>query len=269
MTAGLSLLEYVGGRILALFGYLGEMVGIIGTCLLQFTTCTAQFKPVTRSVLWRQVQFTGVDAVPFTGLLALLTALCVVVQIQLIGFSQVGQPELFAKIMVAVLVRELGPVIVALVVLARSGTAIATEMANMRVSHELETLRLGGIEPYDYLVVPRLGGVALSLFCLAQAFIIVALAGGFIFSQFLMEDALSARDYFDAITNQLKGIDALIVAGKTVIPGLIIGAIACREGMMCRALLTDVPRATTRAVVRSLIAVFCWDALCTILSYKL
>ena len=87
-----------------------------------------------RQVLWKQIQFTGVDAVPFTALLALLTALSVVVQIQLVGL---GQSELFGKLMVVVLVRELGPIIVAMVVLARSGTAVATEMATMRVSGEI------------------------------------------------------------------------------------------------------------------------------------
>ena len=144
MLTPLTLLESVGRRLTALFGYLGEVVIVIAAFLGHLATAFTQLKPVTRTVLWKQVQFTGVDAVPFTALLGLLTSLSVVVQIQLVGL---GQSDLFGKLMVVVLVRELGPIIVALVVLARSGTAIATEMATMRVSGEVAALTLSGIPP--------------------------------------------------------------------------------------------------------------------------
>jgi phospholipid/cholesterol/gamma-HCH transport system permease protein len=263
---GLTFLEFVGSRLMALFGYLGEVVIIITGFIGHFASGLLRMKPVTRSVLWKQVQFTGVDAMPFTGLLALLTALSVVVQIQLVGL---GQSELFGKLMVVVLVRELGPIIVALVVLARSGTAIATEMATMRVANEIHSLRLSGIDPFDYLVMPRLGGMAVSLFCLAQVFMAISLLGGFMLSRLLVPDAPPFSEYVALITAQLSGLDAFIVALKTVVPGLLIGAIACREGMNCGMTYTEVPRATTRAVVRSFTAIFCWDALITTLIYEL
>lgn len=266
MQSPFTMLELVGARLMGLFGYLGQIVIIItrfvGHCLAGLT----HVRTVTRTVLWKQVQFTGVDAVPFTALLALLTALSVVVQIQLVGL---GQSELFGKLMVVVLVRELGPIIVALVVLARSGSAVATEMATMRVSGEITSLRLSGIDPFDYLVMPRLGGMAVSLFCLTQVFIAISLSCGYLLSLLLVPDAPPASEYLALITAQLSGADAFIVAFKTIIPGLLIGAISCREGMDCGMAYTEVPRATTRAVVRSVTAVFCWDAMVTTLLYEL
>ncbi len=266
MIPGLAFLEFVGSRLMALFGYLGEVVIIIAAFLAHFASGLVRMRPVTRAVLWKQVQFTGVDAMPFTALLALLTSLSVVVQIQLVGL---GQSQLFGKLMVVVLVRELGPIIVALVVLARSGTAIATEMATMRVAHEIQALTLTGVDPFDYLVMPRLGGMAVSLFCLAQVFMAISLLGGYVLSRVLVPDAPQFGEYVGLITAQLSGIDAFIVALKTVVPGLLIGAIACREGMNCGMTYTEVPRSTTRAVVRSFTAIFCWDALVTTVLYEL
>lgn len=247
-------------------GYIGEVVLIVAAVVAQLTVRISAMRSATLAVLGRQIQFTGLDAVPFAGVLALFTALSVVAQIQLVGL---GQSELFGKLMVVVMVRELGPIIVALVVLARSGTAIATEMATMRVAGEVETLEKRGIDPFSYLVVPRLGGMAVSLFCLAQVFIFIAIVGGFILSSLLVPDAPVFGEYVRLITSQLGWLDALVLLAKTLIPGLLIGAIACREGLACGASYTDVPRATTRAVVRSFIAVFCWNALVTTLIYVL
>ncbi len=266
MLSPLTMLELVGARLMGLFGYFGEVVILIARFIGHCAAGLRHVPPVTRTVLWKQIQFTGVDAVPFTALLALLTALSVVVQIQLVGL---GQSELFGKLMVVVLVRELGPIIVAMVVLARSGTAVATEMATMRVSGEITALKLGGIDPFDYLVLPRLGGMAVSLFCLTQVFIAISLSCGFLLSRLLVPDAPPASEYLALITAQLSGRDAFIVALKTIIPGLLIGAIGCREGLNCGLSYTDVPRATTRAVVRSFTAIFCWDALVTTLLYEL
>ena len=261
-TSSINLLAGVFG----LFGYLGEIVLIVTAVIVQLIVRITTVRPATFTVIGRQVQFTGLDAVPFAGVLAMFTALSVVAQIQLVGL---GQSELFGKLMVVVMVRELGPIIVALVVLARSGTAIATEMATMRVAGEIETLENRGIDPFAYLVVPRLGGMAVSLFCLAQVFIFIAIVGGFILSRLLVPDAPVFSDYVRLITSQLDWLDALVLLAKTVIPGLLIGAISCREGLACGSSYTDVPRATTRAVVRSFIAVFCWNALVTTLIYVL
>ncbi len=262
MKPALGMFEYVGRRTLAGFGYLGEVV----TMILQFAIQLPKLRGVSATVLWRQVQFIGLEAVPFTALLALLTSLSVVAQIQLVGL---GQSQLFGKLLVVVLVRELGPLIVALVVIARSGTAIVTELGNMRVAGEVRALRLAGIDPFGYLVVPRLASVAVAVFCLGQVFIAIALAGGYVLSRLLVEDAPPLGEYIGELTAQLSAADALILAIKTVIPGLLIAAITCREGLTGPPIATEVPRTTTRAVVRAIAAVFAWDALVTATIYKL
>lgn len=258
--------DTVGAATLAWLAYLIDLAAMIGTGvghLLRGGT-----RPVTRMVLRRQILFTGIQAVPFIGFLAILTAASLVVQaqIRLAGFSQ---SDLFGQLLVVVLVREVGPLIVALVVIARSGTAIATEIANMQVGGEIRGLEYAGIDPFTYLVVPRLGGVCLAMVCLTLQYIAVSLIGGWALSHaFGVAAAPDAGQYIASITRNLYPSDLWVVMAKTVVPGLLIAAIACREGLHCTGGITAVPRATTRSVVRAIAAVFIWDATITAVTYS-
>jgi phospholipid/cholesterol/gamma-HCH transport system permease protein len=260
-----SLVETVLRGPLAFFGYLGEVVELIASGLRRLFIGPARERGVIQQILWAQLQFTGIEAIPFVCLLALLTAVSVMVQMQLVGL---GQSELFGKLVVTVLVRELGPLLVSLAVLARSGTAIATEIANLRASRELQAIELSGIEPIAYIVAPRLGGIALANLCLVHLFIAVALMGGFVFHRVLEANPMPWGDYIGAISAQLSASDALILAAKTIVPGLLIAAIACREALVCTPAYTEVPRAATRMVGRGLTTIFAWMALITALTYS-
>jgi phospholipid/cholesterol/gamma-HCH transport system permease protein len=225
-----------------------------------------RMRPVEREITLRQILFTGVQALPFTGLLALLTAFVVVVQAQLQA-SGFGDPALFGQVMVVIVVREFGPLMVALVVVARSGAAIATELAAMVASHETEALEWSGIRLVDYLVLPRLLGMCVALACLTLLFIAAALAAGFVLSVVLVPGAPSLARFTAALAGNLAPGDGLILLAKTAVPGLFAAGIACREGLSCRPVPTEVPRAATRAVVRAIAAVFIWDTAITALSY--
>ncbi|MBA3708003.1 MAG: ABC transporter permease [Planctomycetes bacterium] len=261
----MSLIDAIGDRACDLALYLVDVATIIGNGIL-FLLPWRRVKPVTRLVLVRQVLFTGVEAVPFVALLAGLTALSLVVQgqVQLQGF---GQSDLFGKLLVVMLVRELGPLLIAMVVIARSGSAMATEMANMRVAGEIQALEWSGIDPFRYLVVPRLAGVCIALVCLVLLFIAISLTGGFLLSLVLVPNAPGLARFTALLANNLTPFDGVIILAKTVIPGLLITAIACLEGTRGPAIVTEVPRATTRGVVRAITAVFVWDALVTALAF--
>jgi phospholipid/cholesterol/gamma-HCH transport system permease protein len=259
------MVDEVGARTVTVGAYVLEVATIIGYGLLRIAPWR-RAQSVTRQVAARQVLFTGVEAVPFVALLALLSALSLVVQGQ-VQLGGLGQSDFLGQLLVVVLVRELGPLLIAMVVIARSGSAIAAEVANMRVAGEIRALEWSGIDPFRYLVVPRLAGVCIALVCLVLLFVAFSLIGGFVLSLLLVPGAPDLAHFATMLAQRLTPFDAVIILAKTVVPGLLITAIACVEGMSGPALVTEVPRATTRGVVRSITAVFLWDALITALAY--
>ena len=149
------------------------------------------------------------------------------------------------------------------------GTAIAAGMANMQVAREIRGLEYAGIDPFDYLVIPRLGGVAVAMVCLTLLYIAVSLFGGFLLTHtFGVPSAPDWSQFAAVIARNLSPSDLWVVLAKTAVPGLLIAAIACREGLAAGNSVTDLPRATTRGVVRSITAVFLWDALITAVTYS-
>src|SRR5690606_35674705 len=96
-----------------------------------------------------------------------------------VNFSLLGGGTLLGDLMVGIIIRELAPLLTALIVIARSGTAVASEIGNMRVNREIEALEAMGIHPLSYIVFPRLMGGVVSVVCLAVYFVLIAALGGF------------------------------------------------------------------------------------------
>jgi len=144
------------------------LAAMIGEVLLALLWSAGRLRPVVRDVLYRQVYFTGVRAIPFAAFLSLLVATMVAVQAP---YSAAAGGNILGSVLVVVLVRELGPLAAALIVVTRSGTAMAAELATMGVSGETDGLAGMGVEPFEYLVLPRLVGTAISLVALTVLFL--------------------------------------------------------------------------------------------------
>ena len=219
-----------------------------------------------RDVLARQVLFTGVEALALTTLIALLAGVSVVAQVQL-WLNRFGQSAMLGSILVAAIVREVGPLLVNFLVIGRSGTAIATEMAYMQVRREIDVLDAQGVDPMVYIVMPRVVGVALAVFSLTILFILVSFLSGYLVAVFLGatpgDPSFFARNVLGAVTPAVLWN----VPIKTILPGLLIGSTCCIEGLSVRGSVTEVPQAATRAVVRSIAGVLLIAATSTILSY--
>jgi phospholipid/cholesterol/gamma-HCH transport system permease protein len=239
------------------------VASVIGHAVHSLTAARGRMRRVTREVLKRQILFTGVEALPFTALIALLSAAVVVVQ----GHLQLGSSDLLGGMLVTVVLRELGPLIVAFIVIGRSGTAIAAELASMRTRGEIDTLEAMGIDPFEYLIVPRLAGMVAAVFALTVAFVAICLLGGWGMLQLVASNPPALSAYTAMLAAPLGQGDLAVFLAKTIVPGLIVAAVACHEGLAAGASATEVPRAATRAVVRALSAVFLWDAGVTALVY--
>jgi len=221
---------------------------------------------VSNLVVFRQILFTGFEALPLIGFIALAIGGLVIMQ----GYellSNFGQGIWVHIILVRVVVGELSGIITALVVIARSGTAISTELGNMVVSREMNLLRSFGLSPLVYLVVSRIIGVVIAMVVLTLYFNIIAVVGGWLFSQFF--NNLEFRAFVSDFFSQLKLSYVLMGFIKSVVFGLIIAITASYHGMSVQKASTEVPQRTIRAVVSSIFAVIITDIAITWLFWML
>jgi len=211
---------------------------------------------VSIMVVMRQILFTGVEALPLIGFIALAIGGLVIMQ----GYaflSTFGQGIWVHKILVMVVVSELSGIITALVVIARSGTAISTELGNMVVSREMKLLKSYGISPIGYLVVSRILGVMIAMLVLTIYFNIIAVLGGWLFSQLFNHLEFSAfmNDFLAVLTLP----QVLMSLLKSIVFGWIIAITASYQGMSVINASTEVPQRTIKAVVISIFAVIITD----------
>jgi phospholipid/cholesterol/gamma-HCH transport system permease protein len=173
--------------------------------------------------------------------------------------TRVGAINYLGTIMVLVVVRELGPLLTALLVLARIGTANVVELGTARATGEVEALEALGIDPVHYLVVPRVIGLALGIFSLNVYLILGALVSGYLWA-FLQDVPLRPADYFRQLADSLSVLDFALLALKTLAFGFIIAVVTCYHGLAQPLRLEEVSYATVRAVAQSIIACVLLDA---------
>lgn len=198
-------------------------------------------------VLVMQLLFTGVEALGLISILSLSLG-AMISSLGLTLGAQFGQADMTYPLLVAIITRELGPVLTAFVIIARSGTAIATDIAGMVIHHEIEAYQSCGIDPISYLVVPRFLGVVLSMFFLTIYFNFFGLVGSYLLAAIV--SPVPIGEYLGQILKVLGPGDLFISVFKGVVFGAIISLVACFEGFRVNKSSTEVPQAGIKAVGR-------------------
>lgn len=216
------------------------------------------------SVISAQIYFTGWQALPLISVLALTTGGVLVLQ-SMANLSLLGGTQMIGNFLIVMVVREAGPLLVALVVIARSGTAVASEIGNMRANREIEALESMGINPLSFIVFPRVLGGVISVLCLALYFNVFALIGGFFLTKFLQDMPFSF--YMDSLIRGFAKEDVLIFFAKNGFSGMIIFVVSCYQGLSVKKSPHEVPQVTTQAVVNSVIYVTVFNLTVTALVY--
>lgn len=254
-----------------------DIVQILGRRVLTFVTHTAGAfalvleavralpalaqRPV-RLLFYRQIYFTGVQALFVVTAIGLLLGLAIITQVS----SLAGRTtEFTGRILVWVVVREIGPLFAAIIVIARSGTAVAAELGSMKVSDEVRYLRAMGIPAARYLVMPRIAGLTTSLLALLFFFQGTAVLGGLALSSLLFD--LPFRAQLDNLAATLSFFDLSISLVKGLVFGLVIAAAACYHGLRVGTSITEVPQAATRAVIEALSLVVVINGFITVASF--
>src|SRR6188768_2733161 len=240
------------------------------TDTLDFTGHCAAALPKTfaspRSVDWlslpRLVQQIGADALPVTSAANLLIG----VIIGFLGVSQLGRFGAVAFVPELVVVahfRELGPLVTAIVVAGRSGAGLASELATMQVSEEIDALRAMGFDPVRWLVVPRCLALVIALPLLTWVGNLLALFGGLAAIGSVTDMPL--RAYILATSDAITAGHLLSGLFKTPFLALAIGLIACGQGLAAQGGAAAVGARTTSAVVMAILGVIVCNAAFTFL----
>jgi len=216
-------------------------------------------KNVIRPRIRQEIARSGVALLPMFFFVALALGFLVIGQ-TVSALARVGATSYLGTTMVIVIVRELGPLLAAMLVLARVGTANVIELGTARAMGEVEALEALGIDPVHYLIVPRVIGLALGVFSLTVYLIIGALASGYLFA-FLQDVPLTPGDYFKQIAEALGWLDFALLALKTIAFGFFIAIVTCYHGLAQPLRLEEVSRVAVRAVTQGVVVCVLIDAL--------
>ena len=254
-----SLTGHVGR---GLFRFLLTLQGLGAFALITLGVIIRRFgdaRQIMRPRVLQEVSRAGLRLLPMFLFMSAALGLLVIGQ-TVSWLKVVGAMNFLGTIMVVVVVRELGPLVAALLVLARIGTANVIELGTARAMGEVEALEALGIDPIHYLVVPRVVGMALGIFSLTVYLILGALLSGYLWA-FLQDVPLRPDDYFRQLANALTGLDFALLAIKTIAFGCIIALVTCYHGLAQPLRLEEVSSATVAAVAQSVIACVLIDAL--------
>jgi len=212
--------------------------------LFKETLNFSRHKRIGLRVLILQILFTGVEALSIISLLSLGIGAVIIIQgAQLPDFILGDQ---LYRILIVVITRELGPLLTAFVIIARSGSAITTELGNMVVSHEMEAYLSVGIHPVSQLGVPRLIGVSLSMVLLTMYSNVFGLLGSLIVSSIITRSRLT--DLISALFSNFYMVDIVASVVKSFIFGIIIAATSVYYGFSVGGAVTEVPVKTIRSI---------------------
>lgn len=238
----------------------------VAAAVLGAAVLPRQWSPAVRAVFVRQMLFTGVEAVPFVSLIAMAIGVFVVLQAQ-VWLNRFGQSTLVGPILVFTILRAAGPLLTNFVVIGRSGSAITTELANMKVSGEVDLLDAQGVDPFVYLVVPRALSTALSVFCLAIVFSFISLLTGYVLGFFVGNGVSDSGAVFENVLRAVRPADVLNLMAMTLIPGLLTGTVCVLAGLSVGQTVTEVPQAVSRGVIGSVTALFVTVAVVSVVTY--
>ncbi len=233
---------------------------------MAYWTLIAPFRGVQLRVskVVTEINRVGVEAIPIVGLIAALMG--VILALNSAGqLRAYGAEKYTANLVGIALTRELAPVISAILVAGRSGSAIAAEIATMNVSDEVDALRVMGINPRAFLLVPKLLALALAMPVLVVLSSLIGIGGGFAVAVFGLH--IPFEVYWEQTIKALHVQDLVLGSAKALVFGALIGLTGCTLGMRVKGGATGVGRVTTTAVVTSYVLVIVANTFFTILFF--
>jgi phospholipid/cholesterol/gamma-HCH transport system permease protein len=243
--------------------YVGGLAEIFGKSLrLLFLSPLKRDRMLLRAV--HEAMAVGVGAVPIISLITFFVGVIIALQ-GAYELQRIGAMQLVASLVAISITRELGPLITAIVVIGRSGSAFAAQIGTMRVTEELDALETMALDPVAFLVVPKFLAMGLMMPCLAIWADLMGVLGGALFG--VIGGGYTFGSYLIATREALVMRDITSGFIKSLVFGMVITAVGCQEGFSTGAGAEEVGRSTTSAVVISILLVILIDLVFTALFY--
>jgi len=255
----------LGAEVWAQWSELRHTAAVIGTVLCVCVRPRCWVRTVGKAFA-RQVLAIGVEPLWFVGAVAVFVGISVVVQLTF-WVGEAGQSQLLGPLLVAVVARELGPVLINLVVIVRSGSAMTTELGVLKINGEVRALEAQGCDPFSHLVLPRVLGMAVATFCLTIVFILVAFASGFLFAAWTGKGSRDLLLFADTVSRAVQPKDVFNILAKSTLPALFASASCCIGGLGVAGSVAEIPPATQQALTRSVAGLFVISAAVSLLTY--
>ena len=249
----------LGRQVLAFFRYFGELT------LLHWDTWRGLLRgrPSWHEIV-KQMAFIGIGSLPVAVVTMLFSGMVLAYHIAH-SAARYGAGNYIGYGVSESVCRELGPVLVSIVVAARSGSSMAAELGTMKVTEQVDALRAMGVSPVDYLVAPRYVAALFLVPLLAFVGDVVGVLGGWVMSA--ISPYINESQYFPSIPGNTTPWTVGAGLIKALAFGILIALVGCHQGLSCRMDSEDVGRATTRSVVYSIMLIYALDLALTAILY--
>jgi phospholipid/cholesterol/gamma-HCH transport system permease protein len=260
----MQLVSQIGESVTNGLAYLGSLATLGGRAAYYTFVGPFQGRPLRFERAVSQAMDVGVRALPILSLITFFIGLILALQ-SAYELRKFGAIELVATAVAISMTRELGPLITAIVVIGRSGSAFAAEIGTMKVTEEIDALETMAISPVHFLVTPKFLAMMMMLPCLTIWANTMGVLGGALFG--VTQADFTWGRYVRASIDALFLRDITTGLIKSVMFGITITAVGCLEGLSTGAGAEQVGRSTTRAVVMSIFLVVVVDLVFTLLFF--
>ena len=207
----------------------------------------------------REVIFDGIDTlIPTVLILSIIVGFSITAQL-IIFLQNIGSETEVVKILIRYIAFELSPLLTAIIIICRSGSAVAIQTGNMTINQEIKSLELLGIDVLVLFAFPSLIGKTISQISLSCYFSVLSISFGILFSAII--DSSSNLKYFSILIDSIEPIELFYFLIKNMLFGMIISANASFHGLHATHSVTEVPQRTQKAIMQSLFSVFVISAL--------
>jgi phospholipid/cholesterol/gamma-HCH transport system permease protein len=228
---------------------------------LAFQTLSWMIRPPFRfAPFLTALDFIGAGSSFIVGLVGLFTGMAFTLS-TIVAFRQFSAEGMVGGVVALALTRELAPVLASVVVTARAGSTMASELGNMRVTEQIDAITTMGVSPIQFLVVPRVVATTFLLPILTVFFGIAGMGGAYIVA--VVWQGIDPGLFWDKVQGFVRFPDIRMMLIKSTLFGFVVSVICCKKGFHASGGARGVGEATAKAVVMSIVAIFAADYVTT------
>ena len=259
-SAHVPFLERLGGWATEYLASVKETVGFVGDVtlsVLRFFTGKADFRP---SDVFLTIQECGAQALPIVTLISALVGM-ILAFVGAIQLKMFGAQIYVADVVGIGMVRVMGAIMTGIIMAGRTGAAFAAQLGTMQVNEEIDALRTLGVSPVDFLVLPRMLALSLMMPLLCIYADVMGILGGMVVGVMMLD--LGVLEYYNETVAALNLTNVWIGLFHSAVFGVLIALAGCLRGIQCGRSASDVGKATTSAVVTSIVSIILATAIIT------